>query len=119
MEDEQEVESITIEQGHPVDAAPAPSPSAPKRPIEAWARDKGMLPQILDGSTYALPAGAHVDRLGGAPVAIGALAGPRGNPDFWRFAAAKAGSQWPENLEITEAEFDAAVELATNGHQLR
>jgi hypothetical protein len=98
---------------------PAPVALTPKRTVEAWATVKGMLPQILGGTTYTLPGGGPLDKMGSAAVAMGALAGPRGNPQFWRFAAARAGSQWPEGLEITEAEFDAAVELATNGHQLR
>lgn len=101
----------------PVDA-PAPAP-AEKKSIETWATAKGLMPQVFGGSTYALPGGAPVDRLGGSVVALARLAGPRANPEFWRFAAARAGSKWPENLEVTEAEFDAAVELATNGHQLR
>jgi hypothetical protein len=126
MRREKEPETATADEavGHTfievaVEDPPAAAAPAAKRPIEAWARDKGMLPQIFGGATYALPGGAPVDRMGGAAVALGQLAGPRGNPEFWRFAAAKAGSQWPENLEVTEAEFDAAVELATNGHQLR
>lgn len=114
MEDETETEE-TVE----VTASAAPAPAAEKKPIEAWALAKGLLPQVFGGSTYALPAGAAIDRMGGSAVTIGKLAGPRANPEFWRFAAAKAGSQWPENLEVTEADFDAAVELATNGHQLR
>lgn len=112
-EDDTEAMEVTIE------AAPAPAPPAEKKPIEFWATAKGYLPQIFNGSTYALPGGAPVDRMGGSAVALGQLAGPRANPEFWRFAAAKAGSKWPENLEITEADFEAAVELATNGHQLR
>jgi len=123
MPPEEETETATADEavGHTVVEVPvdAPAPAADKKTIEVWAFAKGMLPQIFGGSTYALPGGAPVDRMGGAAVALGGLAGPRANPEFWRFAAAKAGSQWPENLEITEAEFDAAVELATNGHQLR
>ncbi len=119
MENETDIETETAATGSVEVAAPAAPAAAGKKTIEAWAFAKGMLPQIFTGSTYALPGSAEVDRMGGAAVALGRLAGPRANPEFWRFAAAKAGSQWPENLEVTEAEFDAAVELATNGHQLR
>lgn len=77
----------------------APAPPAIKLAAETWAERKGMLPQLVN-----VPA-----RAGHLPVA------PRHNPEFWRFAAARALSNWPIGAEVTEAEFDAAVETATTG----
>ena len=80
--------------------APAPpAPSAPKLTVEAWAEAKGMLPEH-----FVVPAAA-----GRLPVA------PRYNPRFWMFSGARAVSKWPIGAEVTEAEFDAAVEAATTG----
>jgi len=72
----------------------------PKLAVEVWAERKGYLPQL-----FAAP----VARAGTFPVA------QRANPKFWMFAAARAGSGWPIGAEVTEAEFDAAVETATTG----
>lgn len=58
-----------------------------KRPVEEWARAKGHR-VILDGA---------VD--------------PRA-PDYWRFAAAKAGKGWPDGKELTEGEYDGAIDGA-------
>lgn len=70
-------------------------PVAPLRTVEAWAEEKGMLPQLVsvNGRT-------------------------RANPEFWRFAAARALCNWPVGKELTEADFDAAITAAGN-QQLR
>lgn len=63
--------------------------------VEVWAHQKGMLPEIIPAPPA--PKG-HI------PEA------PRHNPKYSEFAAAKAGSRWPIGAELTEAEFDAAVD---------
>lgn len=79
--------------------ANAAPPSTGKRTVEEWAEQKGMLPQF-----FVVTAAA-----GRLPVA------PRHNAEFWRFAGARALSGWPIGAEVTESEFDAAVESATTG----
>ena len=66
------------------------------RTAEAWAEAKGFLPQMLEA---AAPFGGA-----GAPKTV------TPNPQFWKFAGAKAS--WPVGKELTEAEFDAAIEAA-------
>jgi hypothetical protein len=66
-----------------------------KKQVEVWAAEKGMYPQFLP-----VPA----PQKGQIPEA------PRTNPKYGEFAAAQAGSRWPQGAEVTEAEFDAAVE---------
>ncbi len=113
------------------DAAPAPS-SAPASPaaagaisvdadgtvrapdgaaikaIEVWAAEKKMLPMLIGGTEARVPPGAPA--LGGvARVAMSGLTGPKVNPEYVRFARAKAFRSWPESKEVTEAAFDAAV----------
>lgn len=83
----------------PVAVAPEislPIPSAETRAIEAWAEAKGMLPQ-WDGEVQ---------------TAVGIA--PRMNPTYWKFAAARALKKWEDGQQITEAEFDRAVEQAAN-----
>lgn len=79
------------------EATPAPPSSAAAsalggatevRPVEAWAEAKAMLPMELRG------------RASGA-AAI--------NPQYWKFAAARAIRRWQDGQQTTEAEFDAAV----------
>jgi len=83
--------------------APAP-PTTPKRQVEQWAEAKGMLPEF-----YPAP-----------PSHAGAIPlGTRRNPEFWRYAAARGLNGWVIGAEVTEAEFDAAVEQATNGTVMR
>ena len=71
------------------------APRGERKPVEIWANLKGMLPEMIP----APPAPK-----GMIPEA------PRWNPKYSEFAAAKAGSRWPIGAELTEAEFDAAVE---------
>jgi len=56
--------------------------------VEEWARAKGHLVVLPDGKPD-----------------------PRA-PDYWRFAAAKAGNNWPIGKELTEAQYDAAIDAA-------
>ena len=93
-------------------APPAPSaPSAVVKTVEKWAEAKGLWPQNFAAPAYGLPGGAPQ---GGGTVAmdLSKVTGPRPNPEYWRFAAAKAGNAWPEGKEMTEAEFDAAIKAA-------
>lgn len=60
------------------------------RTAEAWAEAKGFTPHFIES---AAPFG------GGTSSAV--------NPQFWKFAGAKAS--WPVGKELTEAEFDAAI----------
>jgi hypothetical protein len=83
------------------DPAPKSKDSkAKKQTVESWATAKGMLPEML--ASGPAPAGT---------IPLGSLV----NSEFWRFAGARALLRWPEGAEVTEAEFDAAVEQATNG----
>lgn len=81
-------------------APPAPEPPAAKRAVEAWAEAKGMLPEFFPS----------------APAALGKipLGSPR-NQNFVRFAAARGLLSWVQGAEVTEAEFDAAVQAAMTG----
>jgi hypothetical protein len=82
----------------------APAPPAIKRQVEQWAESKGMLPEFFPGPP------AHA---GAIPL------GTRRNPEFWRYAAARGLNGWVQGAEVTEAEFDAAVEQATTGTVMR
>jgi hypothetical protein len=68
--------------------ADQPDPSD-KRAIEAWGEAKGMWPQFKLGST-------------------------RGNPETWKYAAAKTWCKWEDGQLVTEAEFDKGVADATS-----
>jgi hypothetical protein len=97
---------------HPTEAA-----SGEKLPVEKWAERKGLWPQFGPAPTYPVPAAAAA---AGGPVAVNlaGLVGPRPNPDYWKFAAAKVHERWPEGKELTEEEFDRAIEIVT-GHVAR
>lgn len=88
-------------------AAPAPG----IRTVEKWAEAKGLWPQNLAGPTYGLP-GAGALNAGSVAVDMRRVTGPKPNPEYWRFAAAKASCGWPEGKEMTEEEFDAAIKAA-------
>lgn len=78
----------------------AEPPPAPKQTVEHWAALKGFSPE----------------RLPSAPAPAGNIPlGSPMNPKFWMFAGAKAGMKWPEGAEVTEAEFDAAIQTVTTG----
>lgn len=70
-----------------------------KKTIEEWATDRGLLPAML-------PMRAQVGRL--------AAQSERPNPRHHLFAMAKTHQGWPVGAEVTEEEFDQAVEEAQN-----
>lgn len=67
--------------------APAESAPAPKRTVEYWAGVKGIAEPFI---------------------------GRRENPSFWKYAAARVMLKWPIGAELTESDFDAAIEAAAN-----
>jgi hypothetical protein len=86
--------------------AKAEAPAAAKKTIEEWGLAKGFLPQTRPRNTAAVTQGGFKGV---------ALAGaPEHNPEYWKFAAAKAGNAWPQGFECTEAEFDIEIERHTN-----
>jgi hypothetical protein len=72
-------------------AAPDVKPAPVRKPAEEWARAKGH---------------AKASRQGRATVMAPEL--------DWRFAAAKAHENWPQGVELTEADYDRAVQAATS-----
>lgn len=85
----------------PAEEVAAPSfPAHEIRTAEQWAEAKGMLPEFIEIAAPFARADAPRSR--------------QHNPQFWRYAATKAGSSWPIGKELTEAEFDAAVTAATS-----
>lgn len=49
------------------------------------------------------------------PVESWAAAKKHTERNAWKFAAARAGERWPHGFEVTEAEYDEAVDRAANG----
>jgi hypothetical protein len=90
---------------------PAEASSGDVKTVEKWAEAKGLWPQTFAAPTYGLPGGGS-QAGGSVAVDMGRVTGPRVNPEYWRFAAAKASCGWPEGKELTEAEFDAAIQAA-------
>ncbi len=70
-----------------------------KKTIEEWATAKGYLPEKL-------PVPGRVGKL--------SVVTERPNPQFVHYAMAKAHRGWPVGAEVTEEEFDKAVEEAGN-----
>lgn len=93
-------DSPVTEPAAEIAAVPSAAPPPEVRTAEAWAEAKGMLPEFILVSAPFARADAPRAR--------------QHNPQFWRFAATRAGSGWPIGKELTEAEFDAAVTSATN-----
>jgi hypothetical protein len=80
----------------PQEEAPAAEamaePLVIKQLAVTWAAAKGMADRFLANSgTFAVP-----------------------NPEFLKFAQARAFAAWADDQQITEAEFDAAVAAANN-----
>ena len=102
------------EETQPRVRTPVASKAAPveltKKTIEEWGAAKGLLPQVLPP--------ADPNRRAAATLTVGSAAilglPQRHNPNFWKFAAAKAGNAWPNGFEITESDFDAAIDGHTN-----
>lgn len=79
-----------------------------KKTIEDLATAKGLLPQVLPQPPGPPP--AMVLRLGSKTL----MGTPeKHNPEFWKFAAARAANGWPIGFEITEADFDAEIKKHT------
>ena len=87
------------DEGDDVKARKSEAPAPEVRTAEQWAEAKGMYPEfIMTAAPFA--------RADAPPLR-------RHNPDFWKFAATKAGSSWPIGKEMTESAFDAAVTHTT------
>lgn len=69
--------------------------------VEVLAEQAGLLPQTFPGRPAQLSAGTLIPGTA-----------PRPNPQYWKFAAAKALYGWVEGAEMTKAQFDAAVKAA-------
>ena len=67
-----------------------------KQAAAVWAEKRELLPQYLAGS--------------GTPFAAARL-----NPNYWKWAAAKALRGWDDSTEITSADLDQAIKDATSG----
>jgi hypothetical protein len=91
--------------------AESPKPAAERKPVEAWAGAKGMLPEFFNPAPATLPAPAQ-GQGGVMAVQLAGLKAPRHNQDFWKFAAAKAMHGWVIGTELTEQEFDDAITAA-------
>ncbi len=78
---------------------------AERLPVEEWGKRAGYLPQFWK---------SKADFRSGRLRAVAPLT----NPKYWIFAGAKAYHQWPEQLELSKAQFDHAVALA-HSHPIR
>jgi len=76
-----------VEPAAPVPAVTDQVAAPPVAPVEHWADKRGMLARFL------------------AP--IGEFERP--NPRYQDYAQARAHGNWPEGMEMTEAEFDQAI----------
>lgn len=91
---------------------PVPMPAksdaaAPRKTVEEWATEKGFLPQTRPRKGPAVvTGGVRGVALAGNPV--------EHNPEFWKFAAARAGNRWVIGFEITEADFDKEIVAHTD-----
>lgn len=85
------------------DATAGTGPTVDKMTVEQWAEKQGMLPQ-----TFVTK----------AKVGKRDAVGRRPNPEYAKFAAAKAHNAWPVGREMTEDEFNKAV-AAAQAVQLR
>lgn len=93
----------TVATRRPAREASVASPVASvavKKTVEEWATEKGYLPKQFPGTP------PNQDRVRVIPGT-----GPKPNPKYERFYAAKCGSGWVVGVELTEAEFDEAMTL--------
>jgi hypothetical protein len=88
-------------------------PTVTKKAVEAWAAEKRMLPEFFLPSPAQLPERAQAAPGGVMALSMSGLKAPAHNPEFWKFAAAKAMHGWVIGAELTEAEFDDAITAAT------
>lgn len=104
-------EETSTDESHADHEAETPAPAlagvAAKKSVEEWALAKGFLPQTYPRTTPAVVTGGFRGlSLAGNPV--------KHNPEFWKYAAARAGNGWVVGFEITEADFDAQIKKHTN-----
>jgi len=78
------------------------------KPIEKWAEQKGLWPHVIQAAPQQVR-GMADQQTGTMTVNLASITPPRLNPEYWKFAAAKALRNWPEGREVSEADFDAAV----------
>jgi hypothetical protein len=91
---------------------PTPAASGPTKTVEQWATAKGYLPEFFMPPDRRVPAGVVAGQAGTVPINLAGLTGPRHNPNYGYFSAARVVGHWPEGKEMTEAEFDAAMKAA-------
>lgn len=99
--DDQGTEEVTA-------VVPAPAVAGPKKAVEEWATAKKMLPQFSVPPDRVIP--PELMRHPAVGVSMKAIASPRYNPEHAKYVAARAIRNWPIGFEVTEAEFDKAVE---------
>ncbi len=88
----------------------APARAKPKKTIEQWGEEKGYLPHFGEPSPSQLRVWrSRQDAEVAAFPRMGAA-----NPNYWKFAAAKALRAWPIGMEVTEKEFEDAIHDACN-----
>ena len=80
--------------------APAKT-SSTKKAVEEIAAARGMLPQYTQAPARIIGSRVYMNTL-------------KLNPEFWKFAAAKAYAGWNTGAEISESEFDDVIHSATN-----
>ena len=117
-DDDTETDDVPDHLNPALDTVSAEPPAGEKRTIEHWALAKGLLPQFREGETRSMPRRVIADKMGAVDMNLRGLRGKRINLMFWKFHATKAGLNWPEGFEITEADFDAAIKKATEHDQL-
>lgn len=86
-----------------------PKVTAELRTVEQWAEVRGWLPAFFQPPKPKRPAYA------GGRINVAA---PRPNPEYGRFAGARAYWNWPIGREMTEADFEAAV-IEAHSHPIR
>jgi hypothetical protein len=105
--DEQpEAESVTDE---------PPAVATVVKTVEDWASAKGMLPAMTGGTVIRIPGALRNHPAVGVQLGMEGAVPPAPNPEFVKFAAAKAMFKWPEGRTLTEQEFDDAVHAAYGG----
>lgn len=106
--DPDEFQPVPLADPEPVAASAS---AAPTKTVEAWGEAKGIWPQFQAPPRYGAQGGQPTG-FGTVAINMQGMVGPKPNPEYWRFAAARAVGNWPEGKEMTEAEFDAAVKAA-------
>ena len=110
-DDKKASQTLGENEGTAVDEpAKRPAPAGPKKPIEEWATAKKMLPQFFEPAARVMPtAFLNLPSVG---VSMAAIPAPKYNTEHAKYVAAKQLRNWPIGFEVTEAEFDQAVDEA-------